>query len=278
MTRHALRGLVLAVALLLSTAVVAQVSRPSVVQGCQIQLGDSAIEIPENGTVRPDAGDLVIALIGYGGSTEIVAIDTPAWAARAWTLITNTPRVGTYNLRVAAYWTIANGSPSADNTVLSFSQSFQDWSGGCLVGYDAGTFDAANPIAQFDVASAATLPGGTAVTGTFDRAPAWNSQLLFFGKAFGGNPLWAWSDPSPGWTKLELPGPTDEGGEQTSYMAGALGTNGSGYGSDFGRPSSGDDQNGGGRSWRWRFKPLQAVSLFVVNEPGFFGVMEPVGV
>jgi hypothetical protein len=243
-----LRGLVLALALLLSGPVVAQVSRPTVLHGCQIQLGDVTLEIPDNGTVTPRAGDLVIAFIGYGDHvsrpTEIMAIDTPAWAARGWTLITNTARVGTFNLRVAAYWTIANSSPSADDTVLTFSQVFQHNSGGCLVSYDAGTFNATNPIAQFDVASAATLAGGTALTGTFDRTPASGSQLLFFGKTFG-EPLWGFSDPSPGWTKLELPGPTEEGGNQTSYTAGALATNGNGYGSDFGNTSPAHDQNGG---------------------------------
>ena len=244
MSRHALRGLALALALPLSSVAVAQVSSPTVLQGCQIQLGSSALAIPDNRTVTPDAGDLVVAFVGYGGSGQITAIDTPAWASRAWTLITNTAGVGTSNARVAAYWTIANGSPSPDNTVLTFSRSFADNSGGCLVSYDAGTFDTANPIRQFDVASVATLAGGTALTGTFDATPAWNSQLLFFGKAFG-EPLWFWTDPSPGWTKLEIAGPAEEGGNQTSYTASALGTNGPGYGSDFGRPSAGDNQNGG---------------------------------
>lgn len=195
------------------------------------------------GTVTPSANALVILLIGRragGGGSSTATPVQPSWAAQAWTAIVNTATVGTDEVQADMWWTIAVASPSAAQVTTNFSGNGFAVATGALWEVASG-YHATTPIRQYKTASAATLAGNVALTGTFDSTPLSSSQLIEQGWASGWNSQ-ALADPSSGWTKNIG---TDEGSGQTSYVASAVGSNGTGFGGDFANSTPTQDHNGG---------------------------------
>lgn len=221
------------------------VSSPTALRlGEIVTVGGTTMSAPEATTVTPTANALVILLIQYGSAgTTSPTPAQPSWAAQAWTEIAVTAEAGSSELQVGAWWTLATGSPGAADVDTSFSGSGFSASfgaGGALFEYASG-FSTSTPIRQFKSITAASIAGNASLTDTFTSAPLSGSQLLEIGMA-AGNATQFFAHAASGWTK---PTPIDEGGDQTSYVAHAAGSNGSTYGGDFGDSTPGHDHNGG---------------------------------
>jgi hypothetical protein len=234
----------------------AQVGSPTVISYLHIENdGNMTLVTPEAGNVTPTANECIFLVNHWHrafGDTDLSGIDTPTWATQAWTqaVLTPEPGYGTTDneVFVSIHWTIATASPSADNVTMTFVNGFGpgEWSGGALVEY--ADCDTSNPIRQSAEHGAASLAGGTALTEAFGMAPLSTSQMLMVMKC-RDEAFWGLADAHTGWSKLGdvSMGQGEEGGTQTSYIAGVAGSNANAgtYGGDCGDTSPTHDMPAG---------------------------------
>lgn len=213
--------------------------------------GGASLLSPESpNTVTPTGSALVILTAQWceaSGATTPTPVQ-PSWANQAWTEIDVTPVVGTSNMQVGAWWTLAVASPSAAAVTINFSGSgFNGTGAGCTLTEYASGFDTSTPIRQTKVASVTELLDGATLNGTFDSTPNSGSELMQVGMATTGT-FQFFTVPVSGWTKST---PTDdsspvgdEGASQTSLLAWADGANGTGFGARFGETTAHDQPTG----------------------------------
>lgn len=255
-----MRALLTLVALLLCAPAFAQLSAVSYLQQMQVDHmgGNTTRTIPESGNVTPTANALVLfgCTFASDASRTVSSIDTPTWATGAWTAGPISTAVGSGFVRIFWYWTIATASPSADNVTVTLSAAPSPGFGCGLVQFATG-YNTTTPIRQSKAATAATLTGGVALTGTFDSTPVSTSRLIMLGHG-EGEPRWGFSDPVSGWTKTF---PDEEGSNRTAYFAHADGSNGTSFGGDF---SDSEDSTGGAA---WLALEIQAAGAAPVVRP-----------